>query len=476
MLEIVKEFVNDFAVTEYVGAIVGIVFSIATFYSFVSNRLKEEKNEIIEKHIFTKESINAYIKDIDNQIHYNPSLYKLLLFDVLDFLNKYLGDLKLFSFKSFSKHYVISFIYSFLFFYFGWLVGANGEIGTLRFIENIEDRSFITFLIIIELIIVYILIRNLKKIKIYTSLNEKNISLLFNFILIVNLIVFSFIYGVYFGLIIFISFGIFGIVILITISLRETVSPFSKVLMIGLGVIAVVGLLLMAWYHSIMFIEIILKEDLVINSQVIGITETSVVVFLFAIVLPFINAIFDYVSMYFSRFFAHEILKTYSKFKIFLDALLDLIVAVILFYLLAETLFYVVDLTNVYLIKEKALFVPIETYKTQLLVNPFNKDVLWITLMFISTLIPTFLHLFLATYTLMAYWLTKPHLHYLVEELNNLKPNDPDYFKKDKIAKHLVSYRLGSMIKVYLFIGTLLLILLGTVVLMLLLKKGLYVL
>ena len=473
MLEIIKQFVNDFSVTEYVGAIIGLLVTIATFYNFISNRLKEEKNEIIEKHIITTESINSYINDINNQLYYQPSIYKSLLHNILDFLTKNLGELKVFSFNSFSKHYVISFIYSFFFFYFVWLLGGNGQIGSLKFIDNIYDRSFITFFIIIETLIVYILI---KKIKIYTFLNEKGKSLFLNFLLIINIILFSLIYGVHFGIIIFISFAILGTITLITTSLKETVPLLNKVLMIGFGIIVVLGLLLVTWLISIMLIGVILKEDLAVNLQIIGITETNIVIFLFALILPFINAIFDYISMYFSRFFAYKILKTHSKLKIILDALLDLIVAIILLYLLAVTLFYVVDLINIYFIKEKALFIPIETYKAQLLANPFNKDILWVTLMFISTLVPTILHLFLATYSILAYWFTKPHLHDLVAQLSNLKPNDPNYLKKENTAKGLVSYRLASIIKIYLFIGSLLLIVLSIVVFMLLLKKGLYVL
>jgi hypothetical protein len=178
--------------------------------------------------------------------------------------------------------------------------------------------------------------------------------------------------------------------------------------------------------------------------------------------------------MYVSRFFAYKILHTNSKIKIFFDAILDLIVAIILLYLLAQTLFSIVEYTNIYFIQDKALFIPIESYKTQLLVNPFQKDILWITLMFISTLIPTILHLFLATYALLAYWITKPHLHSLSTQLIDLQPNDKNYLKKEKIANKLVLYRLSSLLRVYFFIGATLLFLLGTLILMLIIKKGLY--
>jgi hypothetical protein len=137
-LELLEKFVNDFSVGEYVGYIVGVILALVAFLNFIQNRIKEEKNEIIEKHLITKESIDEYIRNISGQLNHHPSLYKSLLSDVLNFLNKYLGELKLFSLKGFGTHYLISFLYSYFFFYLAWLLGGNGQIGILNFITNYQ--------------------------------------------------------------------------------------------------------------------------------------------------------------------------------------------------------------------------------------------------------------------------------------------------------------------------------------------------
>jgi hypothetical protein len=59
--------------------------------------------------------------------------------------------------------------------------------------------------------------------------------------------------------------------------------------------------------------------------------------------------------------------------------------------------------------------------------------------MFISTLIPTFLHFLLAAYAIIARILIKPHLHILSDELKNLLPNDRDYLKKRRNCKEFNS-------------------------------------
>ncbi|RUM67984.1 MAG: hypothetical protein DSZ06_00005, partial [Sulfurospirillum sp.] len=205
-----------------------------------------------------------------------------------------------------------------------------------------------------------------------------------------------------------------------------------------------------------------------------GIFGDTILVFLFFILLPFINAIFDYISMYFSRLYAENILKTTSKFKIFWELILDAIIAVVLLFSLAYTLYHGLDFVNNNVIKDKELFIPIEYYKKQILHNPLHKDVLWITMMFFSTIIPTLLHMFLAIYAFIGTIMTKPHIHELVNNLNLLKPNDPNYLKKEEVALGLARVRLADKIQWYILGEVLLIVLFLVVLSMLLIKKGFF--
>ena len=105
---------------------------------------------------------------------------------------------------------------------------------------------------------------------------------------------------------------------------------------------------------------------------------------------------------------------------------------------------------------------------------PFDKDILWITLMFISTLIPTFLHFLLAIYAIMARFRIKPHLHVLSDELKNLLPNDPDYLKKEKTAMSLANYRLSRVIKWHIFFMILDFIFCCLAIVLIMMTKGIY--
>jgi len=183
-----------------------------------------------------------------------------------------------------------------------------------------------------------------------------------------------------------------------------------------------------------------------------GVNPNTILYLLFFLILPFINSIFDYLSMYFSRFFAYKILDTHKKWKVFLDVILDTLIAIALLIALATTLFYVLEYTNGFIDDEK-LKIPIDFYKTELLTNPFSKDVLWITLMFASTLIPTLAHLLMGLYSLIALYVVKPHLQKLADALIDLNKNDENSYKKHLIAKELVLHEQSLMLKIYMFIG-----------------------
>ena len=154
--------------------------------------------------------------------------------------------------------------------------------------------------------------------------------------------------------------------------------------------------------------------------------------------------------MYFSRLFAYKILHTHKKWKVFVDIIVDTFIAIALLVALATTLFYVLEYANGFIDDEK-LKIPVEFYKTVFLANPFSQDILWITLMFASTLIPTIAHLVMGLYSLLALYVVKPHLEKLADELIDL--NKDDTYSKHRIAGELVRHEQSLILKAYMFIG-----------------------
>ncbi|MDQ7085607.1 MAG: hypothetical protein Q9M36_12155 [Sulfurovum sp.] len=140
---------------------------------------------------------------------------------------------------------------------------------------------------------------------------------------------------------------------------------------------------------------------------------------------------------------------------IFLDIIVDILIAMLLFVSLSLALYGAINLSNIYLIQEEALFIPIEDYKALLFNGEyFHAEVLWITLMFLSTLLPTLLHFVLFVYALVQFILVKPHLHELVKELETLELDN--HHKKDVVASALAKYRLSTWLHFHLWGATLL--------------------
>jgi len=418
-----------------------------TFLWFIGNELKDKQQFIVENLLTTIESTSSYADHIQKDIKPDTFLYKTYLQKTLNFLDKYLEEIKRISFSTWNKHFTYSFIYSFFFFYISWLLGASGDIGNLTLIED-ENRLIISFFIFFEIITSFLLFTRLQEIQTFLRKKIPYFSRLNNW-----------------QILIIVAIGIIGIVLIgkvITMGLK--VGVVAEVILM----ITVVGVILSKEEIGIMKIVIIGTIIVFILNRI---NSTTILYLLFFLILPFINSIFDYISMYYSRLFAQKILKTDSKLKVFFDIIIDSIIAIVLLFGLAFTLFYTLEYANS-LITDEKLLIPIEAYKMQLLNNPFDKEVLWITLMFFSTLIPTLAHLVLGLYSLIALRVIKPHLEKVVNELNSLKDNDPNSFKKYLIAKELAVYELSRMLNIYMIIGLGIIIGFSGSLLALLIKMG----
>jgi len=170
--------------------------------------------------------------------------------------------------------------------------------------------------------------------------------------------------------------------------------------------------------------------------------------------LPVINAIFDYISMYISRRLSTKILNITETWKIFLDILLDLFFALFLLGGLAFSLYFVIDLFNVHFIKEASLRIPLLTYREHFFtLNFWHEDMAWISMMFISTLIPTLAHLFIGFYAIYGTLVTKPHLHILVSKLQTVAPNTKNNLEKEELYIRVVKYELTNIVKIQIYAG-----------------------
>ena len=72
----------------------------------------------------------------------------------------------------------------------------------------------------------------------------------------------------------------------------------------------------------------------------------------------------------------------------------------------------------------------------------------------------------------MASFIIKPHLHTLSDELKTLLPNDPNYKKREDVAKSLVPYRISGVIKWHIFFMILTAIFCCFVIVLIMMKKG----
>jgi len=418
-MENLKQYILSLPPEFILGGIISSIIMFFTFLHFIKKELKEQEKFIVNNLLTSIESTSNYAIDIQNTIKADTFLYREYLNNTLNFLDRHLGNLKRFHVTTWEKHFTYSLIYSFFFFYAIWFFGGDGKIGTYQFIPD-SNRFLLTLFFILEITFYYYL---QKKVFPITMTYSNKVFILISIISITVI----FILGITIGRIIIIG-TLVGVMILL---LKE-------------GIL----LIRIARFHFLLLVSVgILGITLNVFSDYMS-------YFLFLFILPLINSIFDYVSTYISRFFAYKILNTHSKGKVLIDIFLDLIIAIILFIGLAFTLFYTLEYFNGF-IENKELLIPLNRYKDLLFYNPFNKEVLWITLMFLSTLIPTLIHFVLGLYSILALHTIKPHLSKTINHMNQLQDNDPNTYKKYQIAKQLAIYELSTThtIKLYIIIG-----------------------
>ena len=67
MYEVLQKFVNDISVTEYITYLAILFSSFISLILYTEKQIKDEKNEIIDKHLINSDTIDAHIKNLKEE-------------------------------------------------------------------------------------------------------------------------------------------------------------------------------------------------------------------------------------------------------------------------------------------------------------------------------------------------------------------------------------------------------------------------
>jgi len=342
---------------------------IAPFYLYFYAILKEKKS--------SKELVTRLDK-----FHLLP-FYRSRLQSLLDKLDNSLAPLSWswrFISVNLSFHFTLALIYLVIVFSFVWWLGGSGDIGALHILPSIDSFLQRT-LFLIFLILFFFLCR-------YLLRDRSNLFLEDMISVVVG--------------------GVLGVVVVGGVG----VGVVFVVVFVGVVFVVVVGVFVGVYVG--VFVGVYVGIISLLNGGDFFTPETSSI-FIFLLIIPFLNALLDFLSFTISRYFFQKIAKGESIWKIMIHIILDFILAIVFFIALWMLLYFGIGLFNS--LVETKLQIPIETMLTDTLKNPFGLNNLWITFMLLSTLLPTFVHLILAVISL-ALYVTKTAKWYalLIEE------------------------------------------------------------
>ena len=337
----------------------------------------------------------AVLKEPDTKAEYISKLkkfhflpfYRYWLKNILDKIDNYLGKPKFstsFIFKNIMFHYGFAIFYVFVVFIIVWLLGGSGKLGALKILpakDSFLDRGVVVFGLIAGFFIFYFVFKLSDKLDIY---NEKLNNL------------FERIFNIDGRIIHRVVSSIIAFVVAYFISKNIILSIFSLILFFILYQIVVV-LLLGVVVGGVGAAAIVVGGGVGIFSLLNGnnfLNANNASLLIFLILIPFLNAILDFVSLTISRYFSRKIANGESLFLILFHLLLDLVLAIVFFVGLAYILYYGVELFNI--LVDKKLQIPIGKMLVDAIKEPFALKNAWITFMLFSTLIPTLLHILLA--------------------------------------------------------------------------------
>jgi hypothetical protein len=427
-----------------------IIMAIIYLFNHQSKRIEQEAIRIEEKHMPFQNTINTYLEEIKSKSLSSPSLYKIYLHQLIIMTDHFFGKFTFFNIKTFFLVLKITFLYSFSFFLIGWLLGSSGKLGEIPLLPDDNEKRFFIGLFFISIVLwvsryvfdfIYSMIYFFIKKDIKSALKYLILSILVIFITSAS------------SFLIFdkSEFGFGAIIVTMAVSFAIAIR-FNVI-------VAFVLLLIVSW--SLMAL---MSKDFEIVTLLLFVQYKF-----FGFILPLLNAFFDYLSIYFTRYFAKKIYYLETKREILFDLTIDALIAMSLAYFQYLALFKIMSLYNLFFIDMQELMLPIQIYKEMFLNNPFDKDILWITLMIVSTFIPTFIHILLVISAIVTKQINITKMNSLIANLENINPND-EVRKVEKISKDLAYYNLEKEINRSIIIGFGL-VLLSVFALIVLIKK-----
>ncbi len=200
---------------------------------------------------------------------------------------------------------------------------------------------------------------------------------------------------------------------------------FSFVLFVG---VYLAGMLLYRYhlkkdYFKFYFIIFLVSIIYIIKNTIFAIFEINDYwvdqgFLILILIVPLLNGFMDYISLGFSRLLACKILDEKRFYFIVCYLIIDVAVAIFLLLGFVFTLSFFIEFVNVFPFPASNLIS--WTRFVDLVKNtPFSADGIWVTMMILSTLVPTFCHFviaFLGFFTV--YFMPKVFRNWMVEILN----------------------------------------------------------
>jgi len=408
----------------FLNVFIGVIgFSYKYFFNVLSDKEK------LERLYFWLEKLNRY------------KLYENRLKSILNKFDIYLGIPSLsinFIKNNIFFHYGLAIFYVCITFIIIWIIGGSNMIGNISIIEqknDFYDRLIVLFAIIIISFVFWFLIsrqfviisrkfkllfnkllpnmlkshaHNLRKYLLYI------LFLLGTYFIINNHPLIKFFISIFEAIIsnsilyLLIISGIIGIVIT-----KKTIKGFG----IGVGI----GVILVGIGFGILNI---MKNNIFFMNY-------NISLFVFLIIIPFLNALFDFFSLTISRILSKKIIEQDTTMKQrFFHLFLDLCFAILFLIILGIFLYYGIYFFNKFIPEE--LNIPIESIISNWKKNPFDLNNIWITFMFMSTLIPTILHFLLG---LLAIILTTTTIsNWFIKKINKIKSSNKEHYKMELAA------------------------------------------
>ncbi len=160
----------------------------------------------------------------------------------------------------------------------------------------------------------------------------------------------------------------------------------------------------------------------------VKIETQTIFYFFFLIILPFINGFMDFVSLGISRILGKKIYDDITRKTlktVLFHFSLDLAAAVLLLVFLIFAICFGMQLFNIFVAKKTELVIDLPNLIESAKQAPFGPDGLWITLMLLSTLVPTFAHFVIAFTGIFTIYITpnlREKLADLLEQERNALP------------------------------------------------------